>query len=58
MRLRSIITIIIASLFLLPICSNGQAAKTIVKQIIKKEVKQAKKIGTKKVVKSIEKKCG
>ncbi|WP_297063080.1 HNH/ENDO VII family nuclease [uncultured Duncaniella sp.] len=58
MRLRSTITIIIASLFLFPAYSTGQVAKTIVRQIIKKEIKQAKKIGTKKVTKLIEKKAG
>lgn len=45
-------------MFLCPLYSDGQVAKTIGKQVIKKEVKRAEKAGAKKAVKTVGKDAG
>ena len=58
MRYKTIIAIFVTLMFLCPLYSDGQVAKTIGKQVIKKEVKRAEKAGAKKAVKTVGKDAG
>lgn len=53
MKFKAIISIFIFSIFLCTPCSDGQVAKTIGKQFIKKEIKQTGKSGAKNTAKNI-----
>ncbi len=58
MRFKAIISIFISSIVLCPLHSDGQVAKAIGKQVIKKEMKQAEKTGVKNATKAVGKNVG